>query len=66
MSKVKEEPRYRYAYNLVAAFRRIGVEAFLEQATLDEVIEFWWAAQARKADKVEQERARRRKATDDA
>jgi hypothetical protein len=47
--------------NLVANFEQIGVESWLEKVSFDRVVEAWWQAQARVAEREERERLRCRK-----
>lgn len=39
--------------NLNHCFQTIGVNGWLETVTFDQVVEAWWAAQARKAEQQE-------------
>lgn len=38
--------------NLVHNFQAIGVSGWLEEVTFDQVVEAWWQAQKRKADRL--------------
>lgn len=39
-------------HNLVHNFQAIGVSSWLEEVTFDQVVEEWWKAQERKADRL--------------
>lgn len=45
--------------NLTHNFRLVGVNPWLEEITFDALVDAWWQAQARKAERLERETRRK-------